>query len=168
MALLTERYGRWASPVPELLGALSRVEIEVYPHHRHRVPRVWGRGRCVLLGDAAHAMPPTLALGANQAMEDVWVLRRALTADLPSALHTYSRTRRRRVALASLLATRSMAVQGPLVHFQRETMMRMAAGMPTSLTTRGLASLHRGVSNRLLLPVRHVRGNVVPLAPRRA
>jgi FAD-dependent urate hydroxylase len=157
MALLTERYGRWASPVPELLDVLSTMRIEAYPHHRHRVPKVWGRGRCVLLGDAAHAMPPTLALGANQALEDVWVLRRALTGGVPSALYTYSRERRRRVALASLIATHAMAVTGPQTQFQRETLMRGGAAMPGSLVTRGLASLHRGVSNRLILPVPEAR-----------
>jgi FAD-dependent urate hydroxylase len=174
MVLLTERYGRWASPVPELLKVLSKVKIEAYPHHRHRVPKVWGRGRCVLLGDAAHAMPPTLALGANQALEDVWVLRRALTGGVPSALHTYSRDRRRRVALASLVATRAMAVTGPQAQFQREALMRGGAAMPTSLVTCGLASLHRGLSNRLILPVHQGHSapapeydNVIRLAARR-
>lgn len=38
------------------------------------VPAPWHRGRVVLIGDAAHACPPTLAQGAAQALEDAAVL----------------------------------------------------------------------------------------------
>lgn len=38
----------------------------------------WNRGRVVLIGDAAHACPPTLALGAAMALEDAAVLAELL------------------------------------------------------------------------------------------
>jgi len=38
------------------------------------VPAPWNRGRVVLIGDAAHACPPTLAQGGSQALEDAAVL----------------------------------------------------------------------------------------------
>ena len=40
----------------------------------------WNRGRVVLIGDAAHACPPTLAQGAAQALEDAAVLAELLLA----------------------------------------------------------------------------------------
>ena len=60
-------------------------------------------GKVVLVGDAAHAMPPFLGQGANQAMQDAYVLAKCLAtcgADIknPSkvneALQSHSNTRR--------------------------------------------------------------------------
>jgi 2-polyprenyl-6-methoxyphenol hydroxylase-like FAD-dependent oxidoreductase len=42
------------------------------------VPAPWHRGRVVLIGDAAHACPPTLAQGGAQALEDAAVLTELL------------------------------------------------------------------------------------------
>jgi 2-polyprenyl-6-methoxyphenol hydroxylase-like FAD-dependent oxidoreductase len=38
------------------------------------LPAPWNRGRVVLIGDAAHSCPPTLAQGGAQALEDAAVL----------------------------------------------------------------------------------------------
>ncbi|GAA2724603.1 FAD-dependent oxidoreductase [Actinocorallia aurantiaca] len=102
---LRRRFGHWASPVPEVLAAIDG-EVEFFPHYRHRVPRVWGRGPCTLVGDAAHTMPPTQAQGANQALEDAWALISALreATDLPVALRRYERERSRRAARIALAA----------------------------------------------------------------
>ena len=43
-------------------------------------PPAWGAGRVVLIGDAAHAMAPTLALGGAMAIEDAIVLAEELAA----------------------------------------------------------------------------------------
>ena len=60
-------------------------------------------GKVVLVGDAAHAMPPFLGQGANQAMQDAYVLAKCLSSFGPDikdpntrneALQTYSNTRR--------------------------------------------------------------------------
>ncbi|MFF5536615.1 FAD-dependent oxidoreductase [Streptomyces cinerochromogenes] len=40
----------------------------------------WHRGRVVLIGDAAHCCPPTLAQGAALSLEDAWVLAQLLTS----------------------------------------------------------------------------------------
>ncbi len=46
----------------------------------------WHDGRAVLLGDASHSMPPFMAQGAAQAVEDAYVLARRLSENhLPDA-----------------------------------------------------------------------------------
>ncbi|MDS0135957.1 MULTISPECIES: FAD-dependent oxidoreductase [unclassified Amycolatopsis] len=46
----------------------------------HVLPAPWHRGRVVLIGDAAHSCPPTLAQGGAQALEDAAVLTELLLA----------------------------------------------------------------------------------------
>jgi FAD-dependent urate hydroxylase len=77
---LRERFGHLVSPVPELLEVLKDEEIGIFPHILHDIPDVWGRSRITLVGDAIHAVPPTLAQGVNQTLEDVWALQHELLA----------------------------------------------------------------------------------------
>jgi len=63
----------------------------------------WSIGRVTLLGDACHSMLPFLGQGANSAMEDGYVLARALTelqGDVPSRLERYENARRERTRRA--------------------------------------------------------------------
>ena len=56
----------------------------------------WVDGRVAVLGDAAHPMLPFMAQGAAMAVEDGYVLARALaeTADVETALRRFERARR--------------------------------------------------------------------------
>ncbi|MBT9607903.1 FAD-dependent monooxygenase [Microbacterium sp.] len=45
---------------------------------RHLVDAPWNRGRAVVIGDAAHSCPPTIAQGAAQGLEDAAVLTELL------------------------------------------------------------------------------------------
>jgi FAD-dependent urate hydroxylase len=103
VAALRERFGGWAPPVPDVLAVVSDADAGFFPHYRHAVPRTWGAGRITLAGDAAHSMPPTRAQGANQALEDAWVLARTLRAagDVPSVLRAYERARSPRASLVA-------------------------------------------------------------------
>jgi salicylate hydroxylase len=59
----------------------------------------WSKGRCTLLGDACHPMVPLLAQGAVMALEDGFVLARALEAyphDHVTAFARYEAARRER------------------------------------------------------------------------
>ncbi|MEV6766271.1 FAD-dependent oxidoreductase [Streptomyces sp. NPDC051105] len=47
---------------------------------RMLVEGFWHRGRVVLVGDAAHCCPPTMAQGAAMSLEDAWVLSQLLTS----------------------------------------------------------------------------------------
>ncbi|MGV9560394.1 FAD-dependent oxidoreductase [Streptomyces sp. NPDC003522] len=68
----------------------------------------WHRGRVVLVGDAAHCCPPTLAQGAALSLEDAWVLAQLLTGSdtwddaLLRAYHERRITRVRPVVEASV------------------------------------------------------------------
>jgi 2-polyprenyl-6-methoxyphenol hydroxylase-like FAD-dependent oxidoreductase len=46
----------------------------------HLVEGAWNRGRVVIIGDAAHSCPPTIAQGAAQGLEDAVVLTELLVA----------------------------------------------------------------------------------------
>ncbi|MEV0173775.1 FAD-dependent monooxygenase [Streptomyces sp. NPDC050803] len=74
-AELLRRYGDWHQPVPAILAA-ARPE-DVLRHDVHHIAEplpAYHRGRVALVGDAAHAMPPLLGQGGNQAVEDAVVL----------------------------------------------------------------------------------------------
>ncbi|WP_149262578.1 NAD(P)/FAD-dependent oxidoreductase [Actinomadura sp. K4S16] len=109
---LRRRFGHWASPVPEVLAAATDDDIEFFGHHWNKVRKVWGEGRVTLVGDAAHTMPPTLGQGANQTLEDAWVLGRELDGkdgDPAARLRAYERARYPQISLVSRMARRNPA-----------------------------------------------------------
>jgi len=98
---LRSRFREYASPLPELLDSITDDDISVFPHILHRVPRWWGRGPITLAGDAVHAVPPRTGMGANQALEDAWVLGQVFgkKGDPVALLREYENARRRRVRM---------------------------------------------------------------------
>ncbi|MFC8796808.1 FAD-dependent monooxygenase [Promicromonospora sp. NPDC057138] len=64
-------HGPWEEIRAELDEA-SRINYTRFT--QHLVPAPWNRGRVVVVGDAAHSCPPTMAQGAAQAVEDALVL----------------------------------------------------------------------------------------------
>jgi salicylate hydroxylase len=64
----------------------------------------WRQGRATLLGDAAHPMLPFLGQGAVMAIEDAFVLARALelATDVEEGLRRYEDARRERTAFVML------------------------------------------------------------------
>jgi FAD-dependent urate hydroxylase len=98
LGLLREWFAGWPAAVVDLLDVLTEEEIKVHPHVIHRVRKWWGDGPVTLAGDAAHAVPPRVGWGVNQALEDGWVLSRALAGatDPAPRLRLYEQTRRAR------------------------------------------------------------------------
>ncbi|MFC8230296.1 FAD-dependent oxidoreductase [Streptomyces sp. NPDC057287] len=66
---------------PEITAHIADpVQVNYTWFDRMLVEGSWHRGRVVLIGDAAHCCPPTLAQGAALSLEDAWVLAQMLTA----------------------------------------------------------------------------------------
>ncbi len=84
----------------------SRVNYTRFETHLLDAP--WNRGRVVVIGDAAHTCPPTLAQGAAQALEDAAVLSElligydALSDQLWTEFHDRRVERARAIVEASL------------------------------------------------------------------
>jgi 2-polyprenyl-6-methoxyphenol hydroxylase-like FAD-dependent oxidoreductase len=70
-------FGPWESIRGDLKTG-SRVNYTWFT--QHLVPGSWNRGRVVVIGDAAHSCPPTIAQGAAQGLEDALVLTELLLA----------------------------------------------------------------------------------------
>lgn len=77
MRRLASAYGgRW----PEITEHITDpAKVNYTWFDRMLVEGSWHRGRVVLVGDAAHCCPPTLAQGAALSLEDAWVLAQTLT-----------------------------------------------------------------------------------------
>lgn len=76
MRALAEGYGGAWDEIRETITDPDRINYTWF--ESLLVERPWNRGRVVLIGDAAHACPPTLAQGAAQCLEDATVLAQLL------------------------------------------------------------------------------------------
>ncbi|MER7520522.1 FAD-dependent oxidoreductase [Streptomyces sp. NPDC126499] len=95
-AELTRLFGDWHHPVPAILEAAGETGVLRHDvHHLIDPLPAFHRGRVALLGDAAHAMQPTLGQGGNQAVEDAIVLAHHTGRGLPvpAALTEYTADR---------------------------------------------------------------------------
>ncbi|GHE12825.1 FAD-dependent monooxygenase [Klenkia taihuensis] len=128
MRELSQAYhGPW-DEIRETLTDPSKVNYTWF--ETHVLPAPWNRGRVVLIGDAAHTCPPTIAQGGAQALEDAAVLgqllveRDALDADLWDAFHDRRVERARTVVEAS-----NQLAQWQLDHVQGDipSLMRTVA-----------------------------------------
>jgi 2-polyprenyl-6-methoxyphenol hydroxylase-like FAD-dependent oxidoreductase len=108
---LQRTFGDFPSPVAEVLARVSSTtEMHVGPIHEVTLTE-WSSGRVGLIGDAAHAMSPILALGGGLALEDALVLAEEIgrSGPTPQALTALVERRRPRVELARRLANARLA-----------------------------------------------------------
>lgn len=75
--LASHYHGPW-DDIRDLMTDPSTINYTWF--ESHLLPPPWNRGRVVLIGDAAHTCPPTIAQGAALALEDAAVLADVLLA----------------------------------------------------------------------------------------
>ncbi|WP_255953936.1 FAD-dependent monooxygenase [Streptomyces odontomachi] len=141
-AELLRLFGAWHQPIPALLDAVRPDQVlRGDVHHIAEPLPAHHRGRVALLGDAAHAMPPTLGQGGNQAIEDAVVL--AHHAD-PAAhapdLAAYTRDRRPRttaIARKAVASGRMIMLRAAPAVVLRDTAIAVLSKAVPSLMLRG-------------------------------
>ncbi|OQE26063.1 hypothetical protein PENFLA_c007G00760 [Penicillium flavigenum] len=75
--LLGEADSPW---VNMLRDVVSKTDVmKFYPIFKIPTSRPWSKGRCLIIGDAAHAMPPHASQGVSMALEDVFLFSSLLT-----------------------------------------------------------------------------------------
>jgi 2-polyprenyl-6-methoxyphenol hydroxylase-like FAD-dependent oxidoreductase len=113
-AELLRRFGDWHDPIPAVLAAAGPDDVLRHDvHHLAQPLPAFHRGRVALLGDAAHAMPPTLGQGGAQAIEDAIVLAHHcddLAAYTAARLPRTTAVARRAVKIARLNMTGNRAL----------------------------------------------------------
>ncbi|MEI5102342.1 FAD-dependent monooxygenase [Streptomyces sp. PmtG] len=146
-AELTRRFADWHDPIPEILAAARPEDVlrnDVW--HLIRPLPAHHRGRVALVGDAAHAMAPTLGQGGNQAIEDGVVLAHHLRpgGDLCAGLAAHSAARLPRTTAVVQRAARTARLNhltsGPLISV-RDTLIRAVGVLGPSLIARGFADI---------------------------
>ena len=94
----------WPDVVQSALENISIGRINIWPFYG--VPKLdkWASAECrvIILGDAAHPIPPTAGQGVNQAFEDIYMLALLLSKlssriSLPEALSFWQDYRQRRI-----------------------------------------------------------------------
>lgn len=137
-------FADWA---PEIGEVIARTEPSAVMRHdvlalRRGMPS-YAVGRVVAVGDAAHAMLPTVGQGAATALEDGICVGRLIGApvaaggDLGAALAQYDADRRPRcrgIARVALASARFGSHLGPVLQGARNALMRVT---PSSAISRG-------------------------------
>jgi 2-methyl-3-hydroxypyridine 5-carboxylic acid dioxygenase len=87
----------WTRTFPMLASVFDRIGSDLY-YNQYEVLRCkkWSSGRVAIIGDAAHAMPPTMGQGAGSAMMNAMMLAKELdkSATIEEALERWEAVER--------------------------------------------------------------------------
>lgn len=113
LAIMIEESAAYEGPWNEIRESLAagNAHVNYTQFTSHLVEGAWNRGRVVIIGDAAHSCPPTIAQGAAQSLEDALVLTELLLEhdSLGSSLWDEFHARRVPRASAVVEASRQLA-----------------------------------------------------------
>jgi 2-heptyl-3-hydroxy-4(1H)-quinolone synthase len=130
-------FGGLAGELVATLGAMPPLHHDLFELDRP----VWGDGRVLLLGDAAHSMTPNQGQGAVMAIEDAKALMLAVRGGGESALERYTAARAARVRKVQLDSRRLGTIahwHNPVAVAARNLGMRSA---PTAIGDATFAAL---------------------------
>jgi 2-polyprenyl-6-methoxyphenol hydroxylase-like FAD-dependent oxidoreductase len=102
--LIKESEGSWGNILKEMIKQTETLRF--YPVYRLPVGGKWWRGRCLIIGDAAHAMPPHASQGVSMAN-----LLVAWPDSLDEVFRLYEQKRRPRVDEMHTVAERNGGVR---------------------------------------------------------
>lgn len=82
LAMMRKDYEKWNPMIQGILDNVKKESLFIWPFYTVPTLDSWksDKGRVVILGDAAHAIPPQGGLGANLTFEDVESLARLIDA----------------------------------------------------------------------------------------
>ncbi|CAG8256644.1 unnamed protein product [Penicillium salamii] len=148
LGVLQTATGEWGSVVRDLVQNTSVIKF--YPVYRLPLGGRWYKDRCLLLGDAAHAMSPHAGQGVSMALEDSFLLSRLLedpSRPLPEVFAKFDEIRRPRVNAIYLQAAKNASARkktGPWGLWMRETAfgMYMRVSCALGLDKWGLGQKH--------------------------
>lgn len=91
----------WGESLGAMVEATEAEQILEGPICDRASLTSWSKGRVTLLGDAAHAMAPALAQGANTTFEDAYELARCISqlSSIEEALSSYEKCRIQRTQI---------------------------------------------------------------------
>jgi 2-polyprenyl-6-methoxyphenol hydroxylase-like FAD-dependent oxidoreductase len=147
----------WQRVLPAAAELLERVSSfdDLLVNTVRRVDcRRWFSGRLVLLGDAAHAMPPNLGQGANSALVDAVVLAEEL-ASAPSVMDAVAGYDKRRRPVARRVQKGAAMLQR-LCGIEQVTTLRVRDALLAGLARFPRLS-EEGIRRALAADVRAVR-----------
>lgn len=115
--LFRRGYNDWNDTAKSIIDQVCKAKESIYLWPFLRMPKLekWysKNGKVLILGDAAHAIPPSSGQGVNQALEDVYSLILLLkrSDDLAKSLEMWQNMRQKRVDMVFDWATKSTNVQ---------------------------------------------------------
>ncbi|PPS70475.1 MULTISPECIES: FAD-dependent monooxygenase [Streptomyces] len=133
---LLRLFGDWHDPIPAVLAAVRPGDVLRHDVHHIADPLpAYHHGRVALLGDAAHAMTPSLGQGGNQAIEDAVVL--AHHCDELAAYTAARRPRTTAIARQAVKVSRLSLMSSRTGLAVRDTAMRLLSPAGPALFLRG-------------------------------
>lgn len=110
--LIKESKGEWGYTMKEMIRKTNTLRF--YPVYRLPTGGQWSKGRCLIIGDAAHAMQPHASQGVSMALEDIFMFSNLLEANqvsLTEVFESYEQKRRTRVNEMHRLAERNGGIR---------------------------------------------------------